>query len=257
MQYARRGIYVDLDCVLDLRLGCLTLIDESFSIAVSSESAYYTRVQDVFSTPDHGELSLKVFKEVFSKLKPESVQISLGTKIWKFIKHLYLMLKKGYSHQGTESSIFVDVNVWPMVLTDQELTTLQASLKSCLNRQLPNFDVELHLVDIPRNKFNLWEAAKKYHGVVMYDYVQWIQSQETEFLKKKKVDDLILYLPRLFHNGLPTDPQAQLELKNGMDPFDAWERKFAPVLQINYLPISFFCADLPVNKDDLTELIQR
>ena len=131
-----KKIYISLDALFDLRQGTLTLIDPDFALAVTSDSNYFTRDTDDFTTTvckkgtetPMGTLDRKVYTKVFDQYKEAVLKNSLMTKILSFLIPLYKEFSKQSILTPFLSSIEIDINIYPFILSDEEITVLLACL---------------------------------------------------------------------------------------------------------------------------------
>lgn len=242
-----KKIYLSSDALFDLRQGTLNLISTQFAIDVTVGEAYYVREEDLFSTPNFGLLSKENFKQVQQQHLDKIFKISGRTKIIEFVKQLYLKLIKTNGSEAVELELSLEINLFPLTLTPEETEQLRSAVESALNGQMP---VSISRYD-PRT-LTADMVNSQYIGMIFYDYVPWLNSFESEFKKKKNISSTALYVPRLYFDGKPSGSTLAPLEKEKIDPFEMWEHIYSPILKINYLPVAFFCVDLPANVPELT-----
>ena len=242
-----KKIYLAADALFDLRQGTLNMISTKFAIDVTVGEAYYVREEDMFGTPDFGVLNKEIFATIQRQYADQIFKVSGRTKILEFVKQLYLKLIKTNGGEAVELDISLEINLFPLKLSPEELAKLKGAIDSALNGQLAvsicYFDPRTLTTDM---------VNSQYIGMIFYEYASWLNSFEREFKQKKNISATALYVPRIYFEGKPSKETLAPLDKEKIDPFEMWEHIYSPILKINYLPVAFFCVDLPANAPELT-----
>lgn len=242
-----KRIYVDIATLFDLRQGGMTLIDFEFAAKVTAADSYYVRDEDMFATEEHGSLSKELLKEVIATRRVEVLKASLMTKMPSFIKQLYASLVGANAKQSVEMALSVDVNIYPFSLSESEKEVLKECVFESLDKLMP-----VYIIDKPATLLPAEQVGETYVGMIFYEYGEWVNSQEKTY-NSKHMKNTVLYVPRLFFGGKPKAAiLSELNSKH-IDPFEMWERAYASLLRINYIPSAFFSVDLPSNKSEFTQ----
>jgi hypothetical protein len=88
-------------------------------------------------------------------------------------------------------------------------------------------------------------VAETYLAMVMYRYHDWF-NLHVEALKKQPLKNVGFYVPRINFISEFTEDQKKFFTKHGADPFEMMSKALAHFATMQFLPISTFCADLPV-----------
>lgn len=241
-----KKIYLDIAALFDLRQGAMAVVDPGFAVAVTTKPDYYIREVDVFSTAEHGTLSKDLLNELFVKFKKDILANSVTTKIPEFIKQLYAKLLGINAKQSVELGLSLDLNIYPFALTEAEQEILANSLYSKVGELLP-----VNIISVAPVNLSIEQAGDSYIGMIFYDYGGWINSHEKTF-SAGKLSNTTLYVPRLYFNGKPKESDLAEFNSRQIDPFEMWERTLTAFVKINYIPIAFFCVDLPANESEYT-----
>lgn len=247
-----RKVYVDIAAVFDLRQGVLSMIDEDFSVAVTTESSYYLRDEDLFSASVFGQLEPKLFSQVLEVYQDQILRSAVATKIFKFIKHLYARYTLSNAKASIEMNVGLQVNTWPYVLAAQETLDMHDLIKTRLGGKI---NVEVVCFDpqtlVPE------KLDEQYLAMIFYDCLEWVNSYKSRYEKKKKFTSVPIFVPRKWHSSKPSAAELKQLSDKGVDPMEMYERILAPIISINFIPMAFFCVDLPANREDYTELVGR
>lgn len=241
-----KKIYLDIAALFDLRQGAMAVVDPGFAVAVTTKPDYFVREVDEFSSEQHGTLSKDLLSELYVKCKKDVLANSVSTKIPEFLKQLYAKLVGINAKQSVELGLSIDLNIYPFTLTDVEKQALAASLYQKVGELLP-----INIINVAPANLSIEQAGEAYIGMVFYDYGGWINSHEKTF-SAGKLSNTTLYVPRLYFNGRPKDSDLAEFNSRQIDPFEMWERTLTAFVKINYIPIAFFCVDLPANESDYT-----
>lgn len=241
-------VYVSLDCLLDTRLGALSLINSDFCYEVTTAKSYFMREEDSFKTKKMGQLSKGVFKEIIRTKKQEIVRNSLKTKMHGFIRELCTKLFFEAMSTPFHSGVEIDVNVYPYEFNESEARALIESLVICLGKEF-----SINLISKTHKQLDVAQVRENYRCVIMYEYHEWINLYDTE-IKKKPLRDTGFYVPRLYFGQLPSGEELKTFAENNTDPFSFSQQILAPLVLIQYLPIALFCADSPANKAEYLKL---
>lgn len=246
----RRKVYLDIAALFDLRQGTLSIVDNDFSVEVTTKPAYFIRDEDVFSAPGFGELDGKLFAQVLQKHGTEALKASVVTKIFKFIKHLYARYTLSNARSSVEMTVDLQINTWPFILNDNEVLDLHTLVTNQLSKKIP-----VEVVCFDPSKLVPEKLDDIYLAMIFYDCLDWVNSYEETHAKKKKFSTVPLFVPRKWSKNKPTGPELKQLTDKGVDPMELYERILAPCLPISFIPMAFFCVDLPANLDSYTELI--
>lgn len=228
-------------------------ISPDFAAEVTTNPAYYVRDEDVFVSTTMGELDKETMGKVFDKFKGEILELSFRTRIFKFVRDLYGRIGGANALQSVDMRMSLTINVWPFNFTVMETEELIAQTREFLGNVL---DVEV--INFNPADIKLDYALDKYVAMIFYDnYALWFNANQEAITRRKRIQEISFYVPRLYTNGKPSEASLREFKRYEADPFDAWEQAYKPFMNINYLPISFFCVDLPSNPEELTDqLIQ-
>lgn len=248
----QRKVYVDIAAVFDLRQGAMSLIDEDFSVAVTTDSSYYLRDEDAFSAPVFGQLDPKLFAQVLGTYSDEVLRSAVATKIFKFIKHLYARYTLSNAKASIEMSVDLQVNTWPHVLAAQEALDMHDLIAERLGGK-----IRVEVVCFDPKTLVPDKLEEQYLAMIFYDCLEWVNSYKSRYEKKKKFSSVPIFVPRKWHSSKPAAAELKQLTDKGVDPMEMYERILAPIIAINFIPMAFFCVDLPANLEEYTELVGR
>ena len=247
MKPAEKFILINLDCLLDTRQGALLTISPEVAYEITSKEDYHARESDEFVSEQYGTLSTELFEQVKEKFKHEIIFKSLKTKMYLFLQELidgYVKLALTTPHVST---ITLEVNLYPYQFTDTQVEYLMKALIAHLGNaaaiSIVNFDIK---------QMPLKAISEKYESVIMYNPVEWLNQRHNE-LKVGTMKDLTLYIPRMNTVRALTDKERKSISKNVSDVYKFTEMIFAGFVRLNYVPVEYYCADVPYKKREQEE----
>ncbi len=245
MDTAKR-IYVSMDSLFDLRMGTMNIINSEFALEVTTRKPYYTRQQDIFKGLTD-TLSNESYMAVLKKYPDVVLRNSLKTKIDLFLNTIVSMFIKQSVTAPVNHEYVVDVNLYPFTLDEAEkaelIRLLDISLGSTMNINLINVSMDDLTVDF---------VCDKYRYMIMYEYHTWLNIH-TDALKSKSLINTMIYVPKLYFDRLPTAEELK-EIKDmNKDPFEVSRQALSPLVSVDYLPVSLYCACTPINDDKMIQ----
>jgi len=253
-----KRLYVGLDAVMDLRLGVMNTISSDFALAVTQQSDYYVREEDIFEARGvdsqgraFGKLSPELYASIMGKIPQRVLLNSLRTKINRFVRQLCATHLRNAIHEGDAFNISIDVNIWPFHVAPAALDSYRQAMATFFGQF---FNVTL--IDKSWEQLTPQFVAEEYFGMVLYTYADWYNHHQAYF-KQTPLRNTCLYVPRLWVPGKkPPSEELELLTKRNMDPFSLTSQVLMPFLPIQFVPIAFFCADTRFNDGLLTEPVK-
>lgn len=219
-------------------------------MSVTTKPQYYTRIRDVFKDDEFGELSEDMYKQVFSLYKNDILKLSVKTRIFKFVAQFCERTIGMNAASGVGMKVSLFINTYPFILDTQEIEQLQSQISEIFSNAM---NVQVDYIDLKDLTFV--SVAKDYIGVIMYDYVSWVNGNEAQWRSGARPIECPIFVPRLAATELPQEALKEFE-RVEIDPFDYTQKVLTNSLNLTFLPVSFFCVDLPSNPQELTELMR-
>jgi hypothetical protein len=246
----KKAIYIDIEALFDTRQGSMAVINPDFAAKITSQENYYSRDCDEFEHPEYGLLNGNLLNSIKKAYPDKVIRSSLKTRMHLFIKHLLQSTIEKNLAQSVSFELSFEINVFPYVMTEAEKAELASVFSSIYDHQ---FKVNIISVDLLKVPFK--QATKHYIAMVMYHYGQWIEANKGKIGTNNNT--MVIYAPRLYFNKkevLDKLPSAISELKkDNQEPFEFIETLYSQFIQFNFIPVSFFCVDLPSNPEDYTK----
>lgn len=223
----RDVIYIDLDSLLDTRLGCLATISDDYA-ANAMKRNYFRREADSF--PD---MSLEDFKEAYTQRDINVLKRSILTNIVTLLDSFIKSSMEDIAGGGQNGGLVICVNTWPYVMEQED----QIALINVLQLRLGN-RIEVVAIHISDADLTPTHCKATYAAMVRYSFHDWVELHVEEW-KKVKMPAVALYAPMLYAT-IPTSQQLE-ELKlMKLEPFQATEIACSPLFALRLLDVEMF-----------------
>ena len=239
-----RKILVDVSAIMDLRLGCLNLISTDFAKEMMAGDWYFTRNVDAFKSPTMGVLSSDNYKAVMSKHGDSVLYTSVPTKIHILLKLLAQFYLRRASTTPWLDSLEFDLNVYPFKPTEQQLALYRHWFKKMVSPV-----VNMNVVSLSPTAVNCDKVTSEYLNLVFYNPTEWFDAN-LDGIKRHVLSNVGLFMPELQFGGEIPEAEMKTLLARGMRPADVVTQILSQTIKMRYLPVAFFCADIPSNKNE-------
>jgi len=220
------------------------VLNPDFAFEVCSSEAYHLRDEDIFGSAQHGVLSKEAFQRVAELKRDKILPNSLRTRMFEFLRQLMSKLFFEAINTPYHSSVAIDVNVYPFVLTSEEEAVMIASLAEMMHGHFT-----INLINKSPAQLDPEYVREHYRAMITYTYHEWMNHWDKE-IKKKPLKDMTIFAPRIHHVRAITEKEmaeagfAQFNL----DPFSLLQLLLKTTVLIQHLPIALYCAATPANK---------
>ena len=226
-------IYVDLDVLLDTRLGTLARMDSSLAEKVASDPNYRSRRTDAFEILD--EQQLLQFRELYKNRNADTIKRSMVTNGIQLLKETVKLLAEQAVVRPYHDGSKVVVNMWPYTetLSEEEYIEIGKAITVWMGGSTP---VEL-FTTAPENLHP--ELCKNtYAMMIKYDYEDWMNLQ-TDAFRKSRLPDMTLLAPAVFLKNY-TDEEIKKVTKESMHPIQELEMLASPLISLTLIDVAYF-----------------
>lgn len=243
-----KRILVELDALLDTRMGAMNKFSPSLSAKLALDKGYYTRVIDDFER--YGAGTTMMWKNVYQKRDLDVLMRSMPTAVNVMLAE---MIRDVYARAIDDpiwKGVDLTVNVWPYELPEIDcLEICEATRLSIIpfseKHEEYLYDVDVKWASIPHDKLNTDEIRENWEVVVMYNFADWFESQHKALLECERAASLSqLIVPALFKE-LPDKKSLRLPDGGHLNPFDESRRFLSLYFQLNFWDAMFFSLPNP------------
>lgn len=226
-----KAIYVELDCLLDTRLGTLFRINKKNTINLIMNN-YNQRFIDVFPGYDTNE-----YNELYAKRDRKTLLVSPSTPLIFFIeKYVDSLIDKIYTTPIIDIPKLV-INTYPYNLTDREINIIISGIAAVSAKKIEITTIRKEIKELTPVVLN-----NNYIIVFMYEYRLWLEHySENEVLNMVTCPDVTMYGPQLVYD----ENIQSTELEEGFKTIENFTRA---VIDLQLLPVGYFSCSLEIDK---------
>jgi hypothetical protein len=221
-------IYVELDTLLDTRLGTIAKINPEIAELLANTD-YQTRKEDKFEGVDS-----EAFKLAYSTRDEETLELSVVTNMIEFLSSMTVNLTEQGIVRPYHDGAKVVVNYYPYILSVEVRDELVAVISKWLNGLVP-----VEVVYITPAELTIGYCKECFSIMIMYDYLSWMNARSEEFITQR-IDSITLYGPAIYFNDMPDTKELEKVTTEVMHPLKAMEFLASPLVGLRLIDISFF-----------------
>lgn len=235
-------IYVDIDAILDLRLGTLATMGEDKAIKALNGD-YFKRFVDEFDG-----VAKEEFEKQYAKKSKEALQRSVVTNV-KFMLRRIVKDSLYHSIQNrTHEPIVFEVNIYPFEFSEKEIEMLIMCM-----RFVTYSTSAIRIISLSNADLTPDYIKSNYQVMIRYKWLDWMEEHKA-YYEKKRTTEVTLMVPELFIQA-PTEEDVSKNNMNKYNPFRETERAFAPLFRLKMMPVSLYCMTEQVKKDNAGKVV--
>ena len=214
----RVDIYVELDTILDTRLGTLFLIDESLVRGAFTGQEYMGRVKDNF-----GWIGSKLFKKIYECRDQSVLQVSEVTPMVNMVNDYCVQAMSSDIMSGGKGDIKIYINTYPYELTEE--------FKEEMKDKMGDLFTSVHEIVIVDGEHISGEWLQENIGMaVMYDPMSYVEKDMAVAGKTNPLDVVLVGPMSIAGKGQPNE--------------DMWKNmqiSVATYIKLRLMPMMEFC----------------
>jgi hypothetical protein len=241
------NIYLDLDAILDTRLGTLSVMGDEHPIKVLASGKYHSRMSDEFEG-----VSVQAFREAYAKRDIDTLKRSVLTNVTFFLRRLVKdSLVSAVMNQRVEKMCFT-VNVYPYDFDDPSLVEM---LIACIRFHTYSTS-NVQVVSIPDEELTPEFVSKNYQIMIRYNWVDWV-SKHKQFFEQRGIPSVTVVVPEIFYDVVPSQEDIDRLGMRKQNPFRMTESITAALFRLKHLPASLFSIHEGIRKDNAADIATR
>ncbi len=240
---AKIKILVELDALLDTRLGAIAFLNPQVADSILENSASYVeRKSDEFDRVD-SRINLEEYKQVYKERgKKEICKFSFLTVFVDTLDIMIRDMERKASMGNPEYSLpTLDVNIYPYIFNEGEKESLIETLSELLG-----FNPEkINCVYEPYTGLNIdYFRTADYSLVVFYNFTTWLyESLQATGKRPDGSPATVIIAPAIFETEDSLKDTELFKLPNGkfLDPFDTTTTQLADLISLRFIDLYHFC----------------
>lgn len=242
LEYGRQVILIELDALLDTRLGVAALLDKEAWLDIAKHPGYPKRTNDDLSLFTD-RFTKDEFFEAWEKRDVSAIEHSLMTNTARFIGDLSIELTRKLANENdiAVQSIEFVINLHPYDLSDEA----KAMLVACL-RGLVMEGCGVRTVRLPPSTLSHSYLRANFSSYMVYDLAGWLAKCEDGNYSGVGAPQIRVMAPRLFTKDGAPDKKAIEEVFSGEkipEPehlFEFMEWFHSPFISLEFLDPALF-----------------
>lgn len=226
------GVYVDLDALMDTRLGTLVELDDSLLEHVM-KNGYTSRDEDVF--PD---VPKELYRELYKKRDTQTLLYSIKTKMLEYLKETIQAMRKVLPLEAYGSKVDITINAYPFTLTPEQRQTYAELITDALGPL-----VNVQVIYAGPELFTPTYCKSNYSLIIKYEYADWLEYHAHAF-QKHPIPDVTLFVPDIWFKDKPSADVIEKTTVESMHPMEAMEFASAPFICLKLISVAYYCADI-------------
>ena len=226
----RQGIYVELDVLLDTRLGTIARLDDDAALKTLQSGGYHAREIDSFDFVDMNE-----YKALYAQRDADTLSKSMLTGAIPFLRDVTAALAEQAQirpyHNG--GKLVVNTHPYTSTLSSGELDEIGRAIAARMHGHAP-----VELVDISPESLTPYHCKQSYAMMMVYDFGAWMEMHSDAF-RTTRLPEVTLFSPRLY-NERPREDELQIVTKELMHPMKAVELMASPIISLKLMDIKHF-----------------
>jgi hypothetical protein len=244
-----QGVLIDLDALLDTRLGALSL-STGMDVAEILKCGYHDRTSDDMSVLDK-RLDTVAFKKLYDHRNNTVMQNSMMTNLLDFLHTFFKDIRHESLYAADIPEIIVTLNIYPYTLDDDARHMLVNAVSNHIGIYKVNV-VSLPLVSLIPDYIKA-----NYRTVFMYHFREWYLLHYKQ-LKDKKIPQVGFYVPKLnadvatqeAHKKDIEQDKSLASMPRDLEPFNTLTLLLIEYLSIQYLEVGYFSIFSPKTHRD-------
>lgn len=226
-------IYVELDALLDTRLGTLMRAEPKRTKKLMMDTRYYLRECDDFE-PLVG-IAKEDTDQLYRERDEETLKHTLMTPMMFTLRDIAHDLFRRSFIDLTMKQPTIIVNTYPYVLDESTVGELTSAIMSYV--QLP---IQISCRYLPLKDVTPGLIRSTYSGMIMYNFNAWLV-HHVEAMKSICFPRVTIMAPKLYVDRPPKDPD-EIKFDNpAITPWSIAREGYAPYFTLMFVPVSAYC----------------
>lgn len=222
------GIYVELDVLLDTRLGTLARISQE-AAEKQLLAGHVNREHDWFADV----VDMDEYTRMYNNRDADTLPYCTITAAVPLLSELSVKLISQINTMPYYDGIRIVVNMCPYELSLEEQDEIGKAVAHYVGNHVP-----VELTYIKPESLTPAYCKQNFAMMLMYDYNSWMNLHQASF--KDQLQTVTLLAPMVYFKQKPTEEEIRPELDQGIQPFMAIERFAKAFIDLNLIDVKYF-----------------
>lgn len=238
------NIYIDLDCLLDTRLGTLSKLGTDLATKALQEGQYLKRLSDNFTGVTKAD-----FDAAYAKRDLETLQHSVLTNAVFFMQRIIKDSLLSAVMQAKVENVSFTVNIYPYDVNDPDFIDM---LIGCVRFHTYS-TATINVVSLSDAELTPSYCKDNYQIMIRYHWLNWVNEHKAYF-ETKGIPSVTVVAPEMFIEEVPTKEKLVSMGLKGINPFEETVRVTAPLFRLKFMPVSMFSIHEQITKDNASKI---
>ncbi len=269
----RRSVLIELDALLDTRIGTVSRLNSDDAIKlIQNGAAYRTRLSDDLNTLVPS-INLDEYKGTYKARDADTLAVSSITPFVIILREIASQFETALIHTPLMERATIDVNVYPYKLTTEETMAIQQCISHYVNSVTmevkapkaatasPSYTamVEVRMLNIPGANLDPGFIKAGYGTVILYDFWDgWLSHFINYFAEGgTRLPQVTFIIPDLYKDSksIPTKTDVVFSDKGeALSVFKCAQVYLAPYLNLDMVSIEYFSLMAMPNLEEIEQL---
>lgn len=232
------AILIELDCLLDTRLGTLVEHYSEDQVLEVLKSNYHEREFDNFPGIDYEEFQER-YRKRDKRVLLNSMRTSILPMVLDFVKHTTM---------GSISTPFVYVpkvivNTYPYDLTLEEQEIFKDLIFTITNGMS-----DIEIVRMSYSELTPGWLNNNVGVMVIYGYEDWLEAHaRSGVFKRKTCPDVTMIAPAIYKKPYLTEREREIHQSLSTHPFMFLSKQLEMIVRAYFIPVGVFCLPMKPN----------
>lgn len=229
-----RTFLVELDVLLDTRLGTLALIDPKAPIN-AIENGYHDRLIDDWKVLTNGLVDDETFNSKYEQRDVETLKVSRSSNFVKILRNVAEEISRESTSRPDTEPLKVIVSYHPYKLSALELEAMEGVVGTFVTP-----DTAVELMDRDIYEITPTEMCDSFDSISLYNFDKWFSKHGPE-LSKKPIPRNTMFAPAIVIKK--PESEQDLDLIMGMEQDNAFtlmEKALVERLDLNLIKPLYF-----------------
>jgi hypothetical protein len=225
-------IMVEIDALLDTRVGSIARLSDEAAAKTFEDMRYYTRENDDFEsfTGLTKAVTDKAYAERDSETLASSIMTQMVLQLDEIAKSIYFDGMARHIKQDFK----IEINLYPYEIRNDEAAAIAAAVKSKLTVDVPVMCVYLKPEEVSPSRLRA-----SYSGIILYNFQTWLTAN-AKAIERSYFPRVTVLAPRLYVDKVPPEELKRLKEHDGATPFTIAKLGFAPHFTLIFMHASVF-----------------
>lgn len=226
-------ILIELDALLDTRLGLVSQLNPSAATQMVQDPNYYLRTSDNFS--QWTGIPHEEYRKRWYNRDKSILPVSMVTHFILTLGKLLESAAQGAITDPVDDQLELVINLYPYVLSDEEARAITHAML----HYIPS-TVHVTTVNIPYEDLYFGYLRKEYTTYIVYDFERW-QTAQAVCLRQDVMPNVTIMTPTRWMDQEPELEPHEKESIQGGDYFSFIANVFTPLFRLEYFDMFHFC----------------